>query len=238
MEISRRKFLKLAGTASLTAIFGLSLTGCVEDDNNITKEEDNSKDYKPLADNKKYFEAKEHHFYIEVSTETNGETSYYEENVSQTSNFIPVKGGRAGSERISGRSSNSYNRNNQSHNNYNTNKYYGSSNTSISNDFTRGLIFGTIIIGSTTLLYGNTKASAEESQAIDIPDGYEVTNFEELKNDDYVYGYKIHFENTVPIETHGFEDENGNVTYPYPGEKAEVKSQGAVYVKKRDEITI
>ena len=231
MNITRRKFFKLAGTASLSAIFGLSLTGCAE-----TKEA-NNQNYEAITDNKKYFDTKTHHYYIEVSTETNGQQFYYEENISQTSNFIPVKGGHAGA-RSAGRSSSrpSTKNNNSSTKNYHS--YYGNSNYNIINDYTRGAICGALIVGSTQLLFGNTEASGKEDIAVDIPEGYEMTNVEELKNEDYIYGYKIHFENTVPIETHAFKNENGEISYPYPGEMVDVKSQGAVYVKTKKEITI
>ena len=232
-NISRRTFFKLAGTASITAIFGATLYGC-------NNEEKSNKSIQ--TEDKKYYEAGQHHFYIEISTETNGETEYHEETITQTQGFvtnpnvIQVKGGRAGGARGGSRSgsrSSSTNRSNPSKNNNSpSQRYYGRSNSSTSNDFTRGLLLGTIIIGGTTLLYGNTDAEDSETMNLDIPEGYEITNTEELKNEDTIYGYKIHMENTVPVEVTGYSDENGNITYPYPGSIAKTQTQTANYVKK------
>lgn len=243
-NISRRTFFKLAGTASITAIFGAALYGCDNEEKSNT----------PIqTEDKKYYEAGQHHFYIEISTETNGETEYHEETITQTQGFvtnpnvIQVKGGRAGGARGGSRSgsrSRSINRSNPSkkndssennsskNNSYPSQRYYGRSNGSTSNDFTLGLLLGTIVIGSTTLFYGNTDAEDSETMNIDIPEGYEITNTEELKNEDTIYGYKIHMENTAPVEVTGYSDENGNITYPYPGSIAKTQTQTANYVKK------
>lgn len=241
-NINRRTFFKLVGTAGLTAFLGSSLYGCSnKKDDGLTEIEE-----------KKYYGIGEHHLYIEISTETNGEAEYHEDNVTQTSGFvakpslIQARGGSRGG-RIHtnplrnnnyNNNRNNYSNNNSSSNNSSNNRYYGRSDGSVSNNFTMGLLWGSIIIGSTTLFYGNTEADDGETMILDIPEGYEVTNTEELKNEDTVYGYKVYMENTAPVEVTGYSDKNGNITYPYPGGIAEAKMETTSYVKKLDKGTL